>query len=179
MEQFVVAVIVLVSYICQIFFYCHYGNQIKHQVTIYSFYIHSNWSCKHSRENKFQSEKLFTSIYLCKWYDLNCNCFINGGNSKRNHVVAIKRSISIMLERTKAPIIVIAGRLIILSYDSYIMVCNMKIIINFPQRVDIMLITLSDMQKWISIFRCFERYFEINCNKNNSFIGIIDTLLIV
>lgn len=71
--------------------------------------------------NTFQSTKLFTSIYLCEWYKLNCNCF-NDGKSFGNHTAAVRGSIFILLERTKRPTIVIAGRFIKLTYESFIMV---------------------------------------------------------
>lgn len=44
-----------------------------------------------------------------------------------NHAIAIKRSIFIMLERTKKPIIVTVGKLIEMTYESYIMVQEMDI----------------------------------------------------
>lgn len=115
-EQLLGVVIVLISYIVQIFFYCHYGNQIQHQVK-------KNFTLTIvNSQLKFQSTKLFTSIYLCEWYNLNCNCPNYNGKLDQHHSSAIKRSISVMLERTKRPNIITAGKFIKLTYDSYITV---------------------------------------------------------
>lgn len=112
----------MLAFVSQIFYYCHYGDQINQQVmtprnlnpSVKSEFIFDD----------FQSTELFTSIYMSKWCEVKCTCSNISNKSIGSHSQAIKRSISIMLERTKRPTVMAAGHFFKLTYETYIMVSS-------------------------------------------------------
>lgn len=67
-----------------------------------------------------QTNALTNSIYSCNWYMLHCDCVINGKPGK--HHLSLRKSIFVMMERMKRPKTVTAGKVIPLTYDTFIVV---------------------------------------------------------
>lgn len=95
-NDFFAMILLLSGFLGEIFYYCHYGNEIK-----------------------LKSESLSEALYSCRWYDFRCTC---NDRCLRSHQRVLKTSISIIMERLKRPAIVQAGYLLDLTYDTFIAV---------------------------------------------------------
>lgn len=96
-NDFIASVLLLTAFLGEIFYYCHYGNQIK-----------------------VKADELCNAVYASRWYVVVCRCAGPGG--RHPHQRALMSSISIIMERIKRPTHVTAGNLVKLTYETFIAV---------------------------------------------------------
>lgn len=95
-NDFFAMILLLSGFLGEIFYYCHYGNEIK-----------------------LKSQRLSEALYSCRWYEFRCVC---SQRYSRSHRRVLMTSIAIIMERLKRPAIVQAGNLLDLTYDTFIAV---------------------------------------------------------
>lgn len=102
-NDFIAMVLILTAFLGEIFYYCHYGNEIK-----------------------VKADELCNAIYSSRWYEVECRCTGGGGHGMRPHQRALMSSMSIVMERIKRPTYVTAGKLVKLTYETFISVRLMR-----------------------------------------------------
>jgi hypothetical protein len=110
MEAFDVNFVITVNYLgvlfFQIFFYCYYGTMLIEEVMFEKFLQYLSLTLL-----LFQNNTLSSAIYMSKWYEYG---------------VTSKRALIILMERSKKPMVVVAGKVFDLSLQTFTTVRYVK-----------------------------------------------------
>lgn len=105
-NDFVAMVLSLTAFLGEIFYYCHYGNEIQ-----------------------VKAHELCDALYASRWYEFECRCRRRSPAEPMApigrhgpHQRALMSSVSIIMERIKRPTYVTAGKLVKLTYETFIAV---------------------------------------------------------
>lgn len=106
-NDFVAMVLILTAFLGEIFYYCHYGNEIQ-----------------------VKAHELCDALYASRWYEFECRCRspdvggsgVGAVGRHGPHQRALMSSVSIVMERIKRPTYVTAGKLVKLTYETFISV---------------------------------------------------------